>query len=88
MTENPKRRGGFAARPADPETWVRTADAVTAPEPAASDTTLFTARLTIDVTPELRGRLKITAFRRGITVAEMLRDLLAREFPSTEGDVR
>ena len=46
----------------------------------------FTARLTIDVTPELRGRIKIAAFRRGVTVADMLRDLLAREFPPTEGD--
>ena len=42
----------------------------------------FTARLTIDVTPALRGRIKVAAFRRGVTVADMLRDLLAREFPA------
>lgn len=41
----------------------------------------FTARLTIDVTPELRGRIKVVAFRRGLTAADMLRELLAREFP-------
>jgi chromosome partitioning protein len=41
----------------------------------------FTARLTIDVTPALRGRIKITAFQRGLTVAERLRALLVREFP-------
>ena len=41
----------------------------------------FTARLTIDVTPDLRGRIKVAAFQRGITVAEILRDLLSREFP-------
>ena len=34
----------------------------------------------------LRGRIKIVAFQRGVTVADMLRELLAREFPSTEGD--
>jgi hypothetical protein len=35
----------------------------------------------------LRGRIKIVAFQRGITVADMLRDLLAREFPpTTDGD--
>ena len=51
----------------------------------ASAGDLFTARLTIDVTPELRGRIKITAFQRGQTVADMLRDLLAREFPATDG---
>jgi type IV secretory pathway protease TraF len=38
------------------------------------------------VTPELRGRIKIAAFGRGVTVADMLRELLAREFPPTEGD--
>ena len=73
---------GFASRPGDPESWIR------APEPSAtvlSASDLFTARLTIDVTPELRGRIKITAFQRGQTVADMLRDLLAREFPATDG---
>jgi len=73
---DPKR--AFAARPSDPDAWVR------APEPASIDhakADAFTARLTIDITPELRGRIKIVAFRRGVTVADMLRDLLAREFP-------
>ena len=75
-------RRTFAERPSDPETWVR------APEPAPSNGTkadCFTARLTIDVTPELRGRIKVEAFRRGKTVAEMLRELLGREFPEGEG---
>jgi hypothetical protein len=43
-------------------------------------------RLTIDVTPDMRGRIKIAAFRRGMTVADMLRDLLAREFPADVGE--
>jgi len=42
----------------------------------------YTARLTIDVTPLLRGRIKVIAFERGVTVAEMLRELLEREFAS------
>lgn len=42
--------------------------------------------MTIDVTPALRGRIKIAAFRRGVTVADMLREMLAREFPHIEGD--
>ena len=81
MSERPTRKK-FAARPADPERWIK------APEVPArdGDAAGFTARLTIDVTPELRGRIKIAAFRRGVTVADMLRDLLAREFPQTEGD--
>ena len=76
------RRGSaapFAARPGAAETWVRTPEARIGPAAA------YTARLTIDVTPVLRGRIKITAFERGITVAEMLRTLLEREFG--DGDV-
>ena len=81
MSERPSRRG-FAARPADPEQWIKAADAA----PRATDAAAVTARLTNDVTPELRGRIKIAAFGRGVTVADMLRELLAREFPPTEGD--
>jgi hypothetical protein len=46
----------------------------------------FMARLTIDVTPDLRGRIKVAAFRHGITVAAMLRNLLSREFPPQPRD--
>jgi hypothetical protein len=74
---------GFAARPSDPDTWVRKPDS-NPDKGAKSD--LFTARLTIDVTPELRGRIKVAAFGRGITVADMLRDLLSREFQNKAGD--
>jgi hypothetical protein len=48
---------------------------------------LFTARLTIDVTPELCGRIKVPAFERGVTMPNMLRGLLARDFPDKAGDV-
>lgn len=44
----------------------------------------FAARLTIDVTPDLRARIKIAAFERGITVAYMLRLLLLKAFPRTK----
>jgi hypothetical protein len=69
----------FAARPRDPDTWVRARHLSVPKNGAKADH--FTARLTVDVTPDLRGRIKIAAFRRGITIAEMLRDLLSREFP-------
>lgn len=75
-------RQGFASRPADPERWIKSAE-------GNSDTGAangFTARLTIDVTPEQRARIKIVAFQRGVTVADMLRDLFAREFPITDGE--
>jgi len=71
----------FAARPADPELWIKAG-----PPPKRDAAATNTARLAIDVTPELRGRIKFAAFRRGMTVADMLRELLAREFPATSGD--
>jgi hypothetical protein len=82
VSERSTRRG-FASRPGDAENWIK------APEANArrsEDTSAFSARLTIDVTPALRGRIKVAAFRRGITVADMLRDLLAREFPADPGE--
>lgn len=74
--------GGFASRPRDAEAWIRTPDHGVG-SPPASD--LYTARLTVDITPALRGRIKIAAFQRGETVADMLRALLAREFPDIDG---
>jgi len=80
VTERSRRRG-FAARPSNAGGWVRT------PEPPINHATTaeFIARLTIDVTPALRGRIKIAVFQRGLTVADMLRALLDREFPDEGG---
>ena len=79
----PPVKSGFASRPGNPDSWVRAADA---PATGKTATEAFTARLTIDIAPELRGRFKVAAFRRGVTVAVMLRELLVREFPPIEGD--
>ena len=81
MSERSSKRG-FAARPGDQDSWVRAPE----PSPARTGHEDFSARLTIDVTPALRGRIKVTAFQRGITVADMLRDLFAREFPADPGE--
>ncbi|QLA82522.1 chromosome partitioning protein ParB [Acidovorax sp. JMULE5] len=72
-------RAAIGRRPgADPaSTWVRQADA----SDAAAKTSSYTARLTIDVKPALRGRIKVIAFQRGLTAADMLRELLEREYP-------
>jgi hypothetical protein len=76
-------RRSFAARPGAPDIWIKAAEN---PRGRKADTMAYTARLTIDVTPDLRGRIKVTAFQRGQTVADMLRELLAGAFPA-EGDV-
>jgi len=82
MTASPTKRG-FATRPGNPDSWIRAADTA---KPATPGASTFAARLTIDVTTEQRARIKIAAFQRGITVADMLRQLLAREFPESNGD--
>ena len=76
-------RRGFAARPGSAERWVKAPESA---RPPAADQ--FTARLTIDVTPELRHRLKLVALQRGQTVADMLRALFEREFPHGQGDAQ
>lgn len=84
MSNRATRPAPFAARPGDPDAWVRAQDTVSASVPGKAE--LYTARLTIDVTPELRGRIKVAAFRRGVTVAEMLRAMLETSFPDGGSD--
>jgi len=79
MTQRDPRRG-FVTRPRDPDIWVRTPDAPT----SSAKPEAYTARLTVDVAIELRGRIKVTAFQRGLTVADMLRALLEREYPADD----
>lgn len=76
---NPSRRAQIGRRPAADaaSAWVHKDELPSAPPRA----TPYTARLTIDVTPNLRGRIKLAAFRRGVTAADMLRELLEREYP-------
>ena len=79
------RRPGFAQRPGDPDAWVR----ASAPADTASTRAeVYSARLTVDVTPDLRGRIKVAAFRRGQTVTDMLRAMLEDAFPAEAGDAR
>ena len=77
-TPSALRRAAIGRKPAaDPASvWVRHADTPDVVQRAS----VYTARITIDVTPALRGRIKVEAFRRGVTAAEMLRKLLEREF--------
>ena len=81
MTE-PRPKAGFMSPPCKADSWVRSPDRATIPMPVAD---LYAARLTVDITPALRGRIKVAAFQRGQIVADMLRTLLAREFPDTDG---
>ena len=82
MTARPGKLVG--ARPRDPaEHWIDTGQDSSTP---VSKAETFSARLTIDVTPALRGRIKVAAFERGLTVADMLRALLDEQFGNRSDD--
>jgi cystathionine beta-lyase/cystathionine gamma-synthase len=72
------KRSSIGRKPAaDPaSTWVRQAEAAE----STGRSSIYTARLTVDVTPALRGQIKVLAFKSGVTAAEMLRALLEREY--------
>jgi len=75
----PSRR--FVARPRGVESWVAAGDGERNAPPSRSANT---ARLTIDVTPELRKRIKFAALQRGLTLADLLRAMLAEAFPEED----
>lgn len=75
------KRIGIGARPsADPqaEAWIRQGAGID-----NGKVERYSARLTLDVTPALRTRIKLSAFDRGVTMAEMLREVLEQQFPET-----
>ena len=79
MSQRNGKRIAIGARPpANPhaEAWVRQGEAN---DLQKGD--LYTARLTLDITPPMRARIKVSAFTQGVTVADLLRGLLEREFP-------
>jgi hypothetical protein len=73
------KRIGIGARPlGDPhaEAWIRKGAGID-----NNKVERYSARLTLDVTPALRTRIKLAAFNRGVTMTEMLREVLERQFP-------
>jgi hypothetical protein len=77
--KQPGKRIAIGARPpANPhaQAWVRQGEA-----DGIQKGDLYTARLTLDITPALRARIKVSAFTQGVTVAELLRGLLEKAFP-------
>ena len=57
----------------DPEAWRQSFP--------PSKAEIYTARLSIDVTPELRTRIKLAAMKGNCVASNMLRELLERAFP-------
>jgi hypothetical protein len=84
MTGRDTRRA-FVSRPSDSGAWVRSPELSMPRGGVTADR--FTARQTIDVTPELGALIKVVVFPRGVTVAEMLRDHLTRKCPEDAGGI-
>jgi hypothetical protein len=66
-------------KPATPDEWVRNAPA--SEQPSAPATQQATKRFTIDVPLDLHSRIKVECAGRGLKMADVLRELLKREFP-------
>ena len=82
------KRIAIGAKPVvDPaaHAWVRNGEDGGDSAPPKAD--IYTARLTVDVTAVLRGRIKVCAFQRGITVADMLREMLEQEYGASQEGV-
>lgn len=84
MSRRSEEALSIGARPGtDAERWVQGSEPAdrSAPPPKA---TQYTARLTVDITPELRTRIKLAAIAGHVTAAELLRSVLERAFPEAE----
>lgn len=64
-------------KPTNPDDWVRS---VGAQEQQPVAPAQLMKRLTIDVSVDLHTRLKLECTRRGLKIADVVRDLLEREF--------
>lgn len=77
MTRERPTSGDFAARPSAADRWVKSA--------TSSPAKPYSARLTVDITPALRARIKIIAIERGLTLSDMVRELLETTYGAAEG---
>lgn len=59
------------------EAWVATAEPV---KPAKPD--VPTKRLTVDVPEDLHRRIKVDCAGKGVQISDVVRDILAKEFPA------
>lgn len=70
-------------KPATPDEWVQSASALPEQNSSAAPGPIEPMkRFTIDVPLQLHSRIKIECARRGLKMADVLRDLFEREFPA------
>jgi hypothetical protein len=78
-------------RPVDPDQWVKdlptihretTAPAPVVPQPEPDGPAEPMKRFTIDVSETLHKRIKAQCAMRGVKMADVMREMLEREFPA------
>ncbi len=67
-------------RPASPEDWIESGNDSLARQ-APAEPAKRTVRFTLDVDAELHSRMKIHCVRQGKPMSDVLRAVLAQEFP-------
>jgi hypothetical protein len=67
-------------KPASPDDWVKSTKPLEREAPTPTEPM---KRFTIDVPVELHRRVKSECARRGVKMADVLRELLDREFPKS-----
>ncbi len=65
-------------RPASPDDWIESGLLA---RPAPAEPAKRTVRFTLDVDAELHSRMKIHCVRQGKPMSDVLRAVLAQEFP-------
>ncbi len=65
------------AKPVSADEWVKAS-----PEPAVATPAEPMKRFTLDVPLSLHARIKVACAHRGLKMADVLRELLEREFPA------
>ncbi len=68
-------------KPTNPDEWVQSASALLEQKSAAPAPAQPMKRFTIDVPLDLHSRIKVACAGRGLKMADVLRELLEREFP-------
>ena len=69
-------------KPATAEEWISGGVREQAPPPPVAPTERM-KRFTIDVSPALHSRIKIECARRGLQMADVIRELLEAQFPKS-----
>jgi ParG len=71
----------FKPTPASAEDWVKGSGVIDRESPVEVPPAVKMKRFTIDVPEDLHRRIKVACADRGVTICDVLRETLERDFP-------